>query len=298
MVTIPLTRVLLVQQNPDYASFVKKRFDEETQNTFHLKTAGSIKEASEKLVFGDIDVILLELSLPDGHGIDVFEKIQSQSPAVPIIVLTSIADELTALRTVQKGAQDYLLKAEDEGRLLPRAIRCAIERHRVKTELVNMSFMDDLTGLYNRRGFSVLADQQLKCSRRSKKGFFLFLTDLDGFKQINDTFGHAQGDAALRQTSSVLRKTFRQSDVIARIGGDEFAVLALEANPDSAQIIQQRLETSFEEVLAGKLQGYKLSLSAGAAYFDPAQPVPFEQLFETADGYLYQQKRSRSSRRH
>lgn len=294
MVTVPLTRILLVQENPDYAQFVKNRLAQETQTAFHLKTASTLQSAMEQLLSNDIDIILAELALPDSRGIEVFEKLQSQAPSIPIVILASLFDEMTALRAVQKGAQDYILKIEDEGRLLPRVIRLAIERHRVKAELINMSFADDLTGLYNRRGFSVLAEQQLKCARRSKKGFYLFLLDLDGFKQINDTFGHAQGDVALRQTAALLRKTFRQSDVIARIGGDEFAVLAIESHADSASIIQQRFETMFEESTAGKSQSYKLSFSSGAAYFDPAEPVSFEHLFEVADGFLYQQKRSRS----
>lgn len=294
MVNVPFTRVLLVQENPEYALFVKNRLAQEIQTAYQVKTADTLQGALEQLLASDIDIILVELSLPDAQGIEIFEKIQSQSPAVPVVILATLSDEMSALRAVQKGAQDYVLKIEDEGRLLPRVIRCAIERHRVKTELINMSFADDLTGLYNRRGFSMLAEQQLKCARRSKKGFYLFLMDLDGFKQINDTFGHAQGDIALRHTSALLRKTFRQSDVIARIGGDEFAVLAIESNADSAAIIQQRLETIFDEGVAGKLPAYKLSLSSGAAYFDPAQPVSFEQLFEVADGFLYQQKRSRS----
>lgn len=297
MVTVPLTRILLVQENPEYAAFVKNRLNQETQAVFHVKSASTLQEALEQLLSNDIDIILAELSLPDSKGLEIFEKIQSQAPSVPIVILAALADEMNALRAVQKGAQDYVLKIEDEGKLLPRVIRLAIERHRVKTELINMSFADDLTGLYNRRGFSVLAEQQLKCARRSKKGFYLFLMDLDGFKQINDTFGHAQGDSALRHTAALLRKTFRQSDVIARIGGDEFAVLAIESSVDSASIIQQRFETMFEESAAGKSQSYKLSLSSGAAYFDPNDPVSFERLFEIADGFLYQQKRSRTSRR-
>jgi two-component system cell cycle response regulator len=296
MTSPSLIRILLVQTNPDYAAFVKDKLSRESQNTFHVKTAASLQEAQERLLLNDIDLVLLELFLPDSQGLETYERIQLQAVAIPVIILSSMKDELTALRAVQRGAQDYLLKAEDEGKLLPRAIRCAVERQRVKAELMTMSFMDDLTGLYNRRGFCVLSEQHLKLARRNKKGFLLFLADLDGFKQINDYYGHAQGDAGLRQTAALLRRTFRQSDILARIGGDEFAMIAIDASPESAVLIQNRLETTFDEFHFGKSQGYKLSLSAGVAHFNYENPVSFEQLFETADALLYQNKRARTRR--
>ena len=294
MAPTSLVRILLVQDNLEYAAFLKQRFSQESGTQFHIKSVTTLHEAVERLSTKDIDVILLELSLPDSKGIKTFEKIQAQAPSIPVIILTYLQEELTALRAVQKGAQDYLLKAEDESRLLPRVIRCAIERNRVKNELLNLSFSDDLTGLYNRRGFMVLAEQQFKFARRSKKGFFLILIDLDDFKPINDLYGHAQGDAALTYTAGILRKCFRQSDVLSRLGGDEFAILAIEANPDSMPTLYQRLDRAFEHFNLEKNQPYKLSLSAGSAYYDSEKNVSFEQLFETADAMLYQQKRLKS----
>lgn len=289
-------RILLIQSNPEYAAFLKDRLLRESQPAFHLKTAFTFQEAQEKLLLNDADIILLELSLPDSQGLETFERIQTLAPSVPIVLLISMKDEMLALRAVQRGAQDYLFKAEDESKLLPRVIRCAVERQRVKTELITMSFLDDLTGLYNRRGFCVLAEQQFKLAKRMKKGFILFLADLDDFKQINDMFGHIQGDAALRQTASMLRRTFRQSDILSRLGGDEFAMIAIEAVPESGNVIRARLENVFDDFYLGKAQGYKLGLSLGWAYFDPEKPASFEQLFESADALLYQNKRVRSRR--
>ncbi len=294
--TNPLIRVLLIQENPDYAAFLKDLLAKEPNTTFHLKSVATLQQALERLSPKDIDIVLLELSLPDSSGLKSFEAIQTQSPATPVIILTNLTEELTALRAVQKGAQDYLLKAEDEGKLLPRIIRCAIERNRVKNELLNLSFADDLTGLYNRRGFMVLVEQQMKFAKRSKKGFFLILFDLDDFKQINDLYGHIQGDAALTQTAGIFRKCFRQSDIVSRIGGDEFAVLAIEADPVSLAIIYERLDNAFEQFNLEKNRPYKVNFSAGSAYYDPEKPVSFEQLFDTADAVLYQQKRFKSSR--
>jgi diguanylate cyclase (GGDEF)-like protein len=105
------------------------------------------------------------------------------------------------------------------------AHRSMKERTRVEEQLRLLSLTDDLTGLYNRRGFLALAQQQTRVARRDQKPMLVISADLDGLKDINDTFGHQQGDAAIAETAHILRESFRKSDVIARIGGDEFAVL-------------------------------------------------------------------------
>lgn len=292
-----MIRILLVQDNPNYAAAVRKQLTKEKNAAFDLNSVTGLRAALEALAAAAPDIVLAELSLPDSRGLATFEKIQKAVPQVPVVILTTLDQELNALKAVQKGAQDYLLKTQGEIKILLRVIRCAIERHRVKHELLQLSFTDELTGLHNRRGFSVLAEQQMKYARRSKKGFLFILMDMDDFKQINDLYGHIQGDAAIIQTAELLRKTFRQSDVIARFGGDEFAVLALESGPDTLATIYQRLEMIFEQYHLTKGRPFKLSVSTGAAYYDPVRAVSFEELFETADGLLYQHKRSKPSNR-
>jgi two-component system cell cycle response regulator len=287
----PTTRILLIQDNSDYAVSVRAHLSKDKEMAFDVHAAASLKAALESLAVKPADIILLELSLPDSQGLETFEKIQAAAPQAPIVILTFLDEELTALHAVQKGAQDYLLKTQDESKLLLRIIRCAIERQRVKQELLQLSFTDELTGLHNRRGFSVLMEQQMKFARRSKKGFLLIMMDMDDFKQINDVHGHIQGDNAITQAADILRKTFRQSDVIARIGGDEFAVLALEAGIETVPVICQRLSGFLEQHNLCKTSPYQLAMSTGAAYFDPLESVSFEQLFEKADNMLYQHKR-------
>lgn len=292
----PTVQVLLIQDNSDYAVSVRKHLAKESEPSFHLKVVSTLQAAMDFLSTSSTDIILLELGLPDSQGLETFDKIQSLAPQVPVVLLTTFDQELLALKAVQKGAQDYLLKTQDETKLLLRIIRCALERHRVKQELLQLSFTDELTDLHNRRGFSVLAEQQIKFSKRSQKGFLLILLDMNNFKKINDTYGHIQGDFAITQTAEILRKAFRQSDVIARIGGDEFAVLALEAGEETREVIQQRLEGFFDQHNQAKIHPFQLSVSAGTAYFDPLKVISFEELFEIADGALYEQKRLKSSR--
>jgi two-component system, cell cycle response regulator len=291
---IPTIRILLIQDNSDYAVAIRRKLVKDTENAFVLNAVSNLKDALDYFLTGAPDIVLLELSLPDSEGLATFEKIQSAAPQVPIVVLTTLDQELNALRAVQKGAQDYLLKTEDEAKLLMRIIRCTLERNRVKQELMQLSFTDELTGLHNRRGFSVLAEQQIKFSKRSQKGFFLILTDMNDFKQINDRYGHMQGDLAIIQAADILRRTFRQSDVIGRLGGDEFAILALEAGRDTLPTINQRLDHIMEQHNGASAQPYKLAMSVGSAYFDPAEIISFEQLFSTADALLYQQKRAKA----
>ena len=156
-----------------------------------------------------------------------------------------------------------------------------------------MSFVDELTGLRNRRGFFALAEQQVKLADRTKNGFLLPLADLDGLKSINDAFGHREGDLALIETARALKETFRESDIIARIGGDEFAVIAIEAGPDSAEIVRGRLSKNLEASNAGGSRRYTLSISLGIASYDPEHPCPIDELLAQADARLYEQKRSR-----
>jgi len=167
------------------------------------------------------------------------------------------------------------------------------ERKRVEEELRSLALTDDLTGLYNRRGFLTLAEQQLKLAYRMGSGLALIYTDLDGLKWINDTFGHDEGNAALRKTAEILRETYRDSDIIARLGGDEFTVLVMETSDHSPQAMTNRLQEKLASHNAQKLHCYELSLSVGVAYLDPKSPVPIEELIATADEKMFEHKRGR-----
>jgi diguanylate cyclase (GGDEF)-like protein len=180
--------------------------------------------------------------------------------------------------------------------LLRRALQCAAMQYMAQTELSNLALKDELTGLYNRRGFLSLADRQLKLARRSDRSLLLFFIDLDGLKEINDVFGHAEGDAALRWTAEALEATFRDSDLVARFGGDEFAALAIEASRQSEASIRERL-TDYLNSQGPKDTHYKVSVSLGTARFDPWHPVSIRELIAEADRAMYQQKRRRSELR-
>jgi len=170
------------------------------------------------------------------------------------------------------------------------------ERKRLEEELRSMTLTDELTGLSNRRGFFTLAQQQIKIANRLSKGMMLFFMDFDSLKSINDSAGHQSGDRALVDTAQVLKQTFRESDVIARYGGDEFVALTLEISEHSELILIKRLGENLANFNAGKATAHRLSLSLGFAHYDPMKPVPIEELLEHADRSMYENKRNHNHR--
>ncbi len=169
----------------------------------------------------------------------------------------------------------------------------AIERHRMQAALRSLSLTDELTGLCNRRGFMALAEQHLKLARRMNRRVEVVFADLDGLKQINDTFGHQAGDEALAKTAGILKETFRHSDIIGRIGGDEFVVLAMEDSSSSTRRIITRLKKNLKNYSAQSIAPYKLSFSVGVAHFDASEGTSIEEMIAQADKALYKHRRSR-----
>jgi diguanylate cyclase (GGDEF)-like protein/PAS domain S-box-containing protein len=157
--------------------------------------------------------------------------------------------------------------------------------------LHKLSLADELTGLYNRRGFFTLAEQQLKIANRIKKKILLLFADLDDLKWINDNLGHNEGDSALIEIANILQKTFRESDLVARIGGDEFAVLAVETEETNAAIITTRLLDSLKNYNSERKRDYNLSVSIGISRYDPGYPCSIDKLLARADKLMYKFKR-------
>lgn len=160
-------------------------------------------------------------------------------------------------------------------------------------KLRELSLVDPLTGLNNRRGFLTLAEHQLKVADRNNSALVLLYMDLNHFKQINDTLGHAEGDRVLVAAADLFRKTFRQSDIIGRLGGDEFVVLVTDENDTSEDLLKIRLEESLSEFNSKTDLKYKLSTSVGVAIWRPENPCTFEELLSQADSAMYQDKKRR-----
>jgi diguanylate cyclase (GGDEF)-like protein/PAS domain S-box-containing protein len=157
-----------------------------------------------------------------------------------------------------------------------------------------LSLRDELTGLYNRRGFLEHARHQLVGAVRARRPAVLFFADLDGMKKINDGFGHDAGDRAVRATAAALAGVFRQSDIVARLGGDEFAVFAPECAPGDVAVIRARLQVAIDAWNDDRKEPFRLSISVGAAAYEPGTPVTLDRLMETADCRMYEEKHGAS----
>ena len=173
----------------------------------------------------------------------------------------------------------------------------AIERKRLEEEIINLSLSDELTGLYNRRGFNLLAEQEMKLAGRFKKGVLLYFCDVDNLKVINDIHGHDRGDLALKEISAVLKEAFRETDIPARFGGDEFVVLVVDAALESVELLTNRLQTGLDKCNQQEDRLYQLSLSIGIARYDPDAPCTLNELIARADGRMYKQKHARKEHR-
>ena len=166
----------------------------------------------------------------------------------------------------------------------------------MEENLRNLSVTDELTGLYNRRGFAFAAEQELKHAHRTKKSMALLFFDMDKLKSINDTYGHAEGDEALKATAAALRSTFRESDIIGRWGGDEFVVLALDVPAGSISILQRRFEESLARRNASESVHYSISLSVGITRYDPELPISLHDLISMADEGMYEGKTAQATK--
>ena len=189
-------------------------------------------------------------------------------------------DAEVSLNTVELGSEMFLQAI----------VHDITERKRLEEELRTLSVVDELTGLCNRRGFMALSEQQLKFAERTKKSLVLLFIDLDQMKWINDTLGHQEGDTALVEIAAILRQTFRKSDIIGRMGGDEFAVLAMDTDHEVQQSIA-RLRDTLDSLNTSETRRYKLALSVGAAHFAPENPSSLDELIASADTLMYEEKK-------
>ena len=181
------------------------------------------------------------------------------------------------------------------------AIAAAVTGHRqyehdlknFSVEMEQLALTDELTGLRNRRGFLVLADQALRMARRTKAKCVLVFIDLDGLKRVNDSRGHAAGDALIADSANVLAHVFRESDVVGRVGGDEFAVIALLDDHDGAVAVGNRLQSEIDKFNAQAVPSMRVSMSIGIEELPCSSDTPLDVLLSRADRAMYEKKKRR-----
>jgi diguanylate cyclase (GGDEF)-like protein len=282
--------VLVVSDQETAAGRVRELLAGAAPDRFVVATAAP-QASLERLSRGGVDVVLLAVSPSARRGFDMFTELRTLAPGVPFLFLSDADDERHGLEAVRAGAQDVLVTARLDGAQLARALRHAIERNRLHAALLDLALVDELTGLYNRRGFLTLATRDLRLARRGDETLLVAFADLDDLKRVNDTSGHSVGDRALRDAAAVLRQTFRDSDLVARIGGDEYSVLVRHAGPESAEILAERLKRHVREFNRRAGRPYALSISLGFAAHKASTLSSVAGLLDRADRALLRLKR-------
>ena len=251
---------------------------------------------------------ILDLSMPEMDGITVCKHVRQNNSVTPvyIILLTANTKKELIVAGLEAGADDYVTKPFDTEELHARVkvgmrmldLQLCLAQRVAELELAqeslrNLSLTDDLTGLYNRRGFFTLAEQKLNSARREGRHASLIYIDMDGLKKLNDTYGHETGSRAIKEVADILHETFRSSDLLARIGGDEFVVLQTsnERNDNGNDV--QRLQNNVSQHNRRHARDYDISLSIGVVSMPTDSSLSLEELLKHGDGKMYEQKRDK-----
>jgi diguanylate cyclase (GGDEF)-like protein len=284
----PSYKILIVDDEEPVSNLMVSLFSKYGHS---CETAKDGTEALEKIKKNFFDSAVVDIVMPHMDGIILTRELVNLHPDLPIMVMTGHADEHSAESAFAAGAREFIKKPFSIDEFILRFDKM-MRDHKGEETLLALSLTDELTGLYNRRRFFVLTEQFLKVAIRAKKRSLLLYIDMDDLKLINDHFGHNDGDQALIDLASILKNTFRESDIIARIGGDEFVVL-LESTDENDGMLITRLNENIRDYNAKASQQYKLSVSVGAAQFDPEYPISIDELLSKADALMYAQKRKK-----
>ncbi len=205
-----------------------------------------------------------------------------------------VAARWLQMATEQIGVAESCSQVRAEHKCFFRTLRRIAQSNAL---LESLSLVDDLTGLYNRKGFFALAEHRVKLADRSGAHFSIAFVDFDGLKRINDTFGHQEGNRALVDTANVLRECFRESDILARIGGDEFAIFIADAEESQIDGIESRIQQGLATCNSAAGRRYRLSFSTGIVPSGGQKTSDLETLLAMADTLMYQQKSNRQCSR-
>jgi len=296
------TRVLIVQAEQSERAFQRTLFADAGMSVFE---ASSGSEALDFLIADRPDLVVLGRTLPDMDGLELLPKLKSSElDFVPVMVASHRGETAERVRGLQLGADDYIPRPCDPAEFLARAMALLRTKQthdrirKLQMTLEQMVVSDPLTGLHNRRYLMDRLVQEMQRSDRHGEPLAFAMIDLDGFKPINDQFGHVLGDKVLRAVGNAISKSVRVSDVAARYGGDEFGIILPQTPPEGAMRVCERLLRAVSDLVlqdeSGR--GAKVTASLGLAYY-PADDVDTpEDLVHSADGALYGAKRSGKNR--
>lgn len=271
-------RLLIVEDDLASARSLRELLEHSEDPRFAIRHVVSAADACNAVREGDVDVVMLDLGLPDANDLEALVRLEASVHEIPVIVLTGRGDESLASNALHHGAEDYLHKAEIGFQSLIRSIRYAVERHRgvrdlarVKKELESanrhlerLTLIDPLTELLNRRGLQQALSREVQHLTRGGSDTAVLVLDLDDFKHINDSLGHAAGDVVLKEVGRRLRASVRGVDYAGRVGGDEFMLILPETDPSEVARVAERIRLAVATAVIQHSTG-PISLTASIA---------------------------------
>jgi diguanylate cyclase (GGDEF)-like protein len=295
--------ILVADDEPVNLALIRRRLEWEHYRVETAEDGGRAVEAARRVL---PDLIILDVMMPVMDGLEACRLLKEDAATrdIPVIFLSALDDTDTKVRGLGLGANDYVSKPFRVEELLARvsvAIRMKLERDRLRQRAEElrrsaeaaseMSMTDALTGLLNRYGLHRALQRELSEARRYGRPLSCLLIDIDFFKAVNDTYGHAAGDAALQQAARVIADSVRGSDVVCRYGGEEFLVLAPETGHEGARALAEKIREAFSARLFGDAgRVFPLTLSAGVAQLSTGESG--NDMIARADDALYHAKQT------
>lgn len=277
-------KVLMLEQNPSFVRLMHRALKQVYVGEVSVNHVSSMEDAEEALDTKIYDTLVLDLASlsQQGDPLDAFDYFHDKYPSIPIVVLAHDDDYDLSLQVMRRGAQDYLIKDKVTGQLLVRSLRYAIERQHMMDTMRRLSMLDELTRLYNASGFDTLVQQQMQLALRTERKFVLIVADVVHMNTINKQFGREGGDKVLLYVAELLRRTFRSSDILARVNGDEFAVLAIDVDEQNREGLLTRLQANLLSQNSHKGQDIHFDLHIGIALFKGDERHKVEDLLTQA----------------
>lgn len=278
--------ILLLEERENAAKEMMS-FLRSPENNYHIMWARSLDEADLVIHREYIDLILFNLSFT---GLDSLENLIR--PAVDlnkpyaIIALVDAGDEYLGVEATRMGAEDYLVKGRIDEKLLAKSVNLSMKAHHLRQRNLNMVLLEGITGLFSRRGFMMMAKQELRVAERYKKKRFFIFVEIDDMEERMEKLGQIGVEKVLRETATILRHTFRGADILAYLENLEFAGLAVGATLDSSSTIHARLKENLRIFNSQRILGFRLALNAEIVTYDPEHPQTIDEMMAQAEASL------------
>ena len=303
-------QLLIVEDDLRSAFSLRELLQDSDEPRFAIQHVTTAAAACDAVQRGGIDIVILDLGLPDANDLEALSRLEAAVSEIPVIVLTGRGDESLAADALQRGAEDYLLKGDIDHDSLLRSIRYAVERHRgvrdltrVKKELESanrdlerLTLVEPLTELLNRRGLQQALSREVQHLTRGVNATAVVVVDLDDFKQVNDNLGHAVGDVVLKEIGRRLRASVRAVDYVGRLGGDEFMLILPDTDPSEVSRVAERIRLAIATAIIQHNTG-TVTLTASLATLLLSDDMPaVDQLLSRAHLLLARAKKEGKNR--